>query len=142
MDIHRLSQGCSQVFILTEAKTFWFVHFSSVFSVEDLGSVPEVGAGPGGGDLFDMIASREKVRDLLRKLRADKAPGVDELSPRLLLHFPEEILDPVCMLFEKSLREGRVPEDWRRANVVLIYKAGDRGKAKNYRASESNLSVM
>ena len=60
-----------------------------------------------------MIVSREKVRDLLRKLRADKAPGVDELSPRLLLHFPEEILDPVCMLFEKSLREGRVPEDWR-----------------------------
>ena len=37
------------------------------------------------------------------------------------------------MLFEKSLREGRVPEDWRRANVVPIYKAGDRGKAKNYR---------
>jgi hypothetical protein len=59
----------------------------------------EVGGGPGGGDLFDMIVSREKVRDLLRKLRADKAPGVDELSPRLLLHFPEEILDPsVCCL--------------------------------------------
>ena len=36
------------------------------------------------------------------------------------------------MLFDKSLREGRVPEDWRRANVVPIYKAGDRGKAKNY----------
>ena len=52
---------------------------------------------------------------------------------RLLLHFPDEILDPVCMLFEKSLREGRVPEDWRRAIVVPIYKAGDRGKAKNYR---------
>ena len=62
----------------------------------------------------------------------DKAPGVDELSPRLLLHFPDEILVPVCMLFEKSLREGQVPEDWRRANVVPIYKAGT-GKAKNYR---------
>ena len=67
-----------------------------------------MGGGPGGGDLFDMIVSREKVRDLLRKLRADKAPGVDELSPRLLLHFPEEIFDPVCMLFEKSLSEERV----------------------------------
>ena len=70
---------------------------------------------------------------MLSKLRADKASGVDELSPRLLLHFPDEILVPVCMLFEKSLREGQVPEDWRRANVVPIYKAGDRGKAKNYR---------
>ena len=50
-----------------------------------------------------------------------------------MLHFPDEILAPVCMLFEKSLREGKVLEDWRRANVVPVYKAGDRGKAKNYR---------
>ena len=46
-------------------------YFSSVFSVEDLGSVPEVGGGPGHGNLSDMIVSREKVRDLLGKLRAD-----------------------------------------------------------------------
>ena len=81
----------------------------------------------------DLIVSCEKVRDLLAKRRADKAAGVDELSPRLLLHFPDEILVPVCMLFEKSLREGRVPENWRQANSVPIYKSGDRGKAKNYR---------
>ena len=31
------------------------------------------------------------------------------------------------------MREGRVPEDWRRANVVPIYKTGDKGKTKNYR---------
>ena len=36
------------------------VYFSSVFSMEDLGSVPEVGGGPGGGNLFDMIVSRER----------------------------------------------------------------------------------
>ena len=30
------------------------------------------------------------------------------------------------MLFEKSLKGGGVPEDW-------IYKAGDRGKARNYK---------
>ena len=76
-----------------------------------------------------MIVSSEKVRDLLARLRTDKAPGVAELSPRLL-HFPDEILIQVCMLFEKSLREGRVPEDWRRANIVPIHKSGDRGKAK------------
>ena len=108
-------------------------YFSSVFSVEDVGSIPEAVGGSGVGGLSDLIVSRKKVRELLAKLRADKAPGVDELFPRLLLHFPDEILVPVCVLFEKSLREGRVPEDWRRANVVPIYKSGDRGKAKNYR---------
>ena len=99
-------------------------YFSSVFSREDLASIPEVDGGPAGGGLFDMVISREKARDMLSKLRADKASGVDELSPRLLLHFQDEILVPVCMLFEKSLREGQVPEDWRRANVVPIYKVG------------------
>ena len=29
----------------------------------------------------------------------DKASGVDELSPRLLLHFPDEILVLVCNLY-------------------------------------------
>ena len=108
-------------------------YFSSVFSLEDMSSLPEVGGGRAREELSDMAMSREKVWGLLGRFRADKAPGVDELSSRLMLHFPDEILAPVCMLFEKSLREGRVPEDWRRANVVPIYKAGDRAKAKNYR---------
>ena len=100
-----------------------------------MGSIPEVDEDAGGGAwvLTDMIVYRKKVRDLLGGLRADKAPGVDELSPRLLLHFANEILAPVCELFEKLLREGKVPDDWRQANVVPIYKAGDRGKVKNYR---------
>ena len=108
-------------------------YFGSVFSSEDLENLPEVDGGLAGERLLDMVISREKVRDMLGRLRANKAPGLDDLSPRLLLHFPDEILVPVCMLFEKSLKEGQVPEDWRRANVVPIYKAGDRGRARNYR---------
>ena len=38
-----------------------------------------------------MVISREKVRDLLGKLRADKAAGVDELSPRMMLHFENDV---------------------------------------------------
>ena len=82
-------------------------YFSSMFSREDLVSIPKVDGGPAGGGLFDIVISREKVRDMLSKLRADKASGVDELSPRLLLHFPDEILVPVCMLFDKSLSNRR-----------------------------------
>ena len=72
-------------------------YFSSVFSREDLESIPE-GLGVVTGGLCDVVVSQEKVRDLLGKLRADKAPGVDELSPRLLLLIQDEILVPVCMI--------------------------------------------
>ena len=101
-------------------------YFSSVFSREDLVSSPVVDGGPAGGGLFDMVVSREKVRDMLRKLRADKAPGVDELSPRLLLHFPDEILVPVCMLFEKSPREGFLRIGGRQMCQFIKWQTGER----------------
>jgi len=37
------------------------------------------------------------------------------------------------MLFKKVLREETVPSDWRDANVVSIFKAGQRCVAANYR---------
>ena len=109
-------------------------YFSSVFSRSGGFGEHSGRPGMGCGGRGEIEVSRVKVRELLGKLRADKAPGVDELSPRLFLHIPDGILAPVCMIFEKSLREGRVPEDWRKANVVPIYKTGDRGKTKNYRS--------
>ena len=110
-------------------------YFGSVFSREDLDCIPEVGRKnelPAGG-LNYIIITYEMVRKELRKLRADKSPGVDELSPRLLLHVQEEICYPLWRLFLLTLREGKVPDDWKRANVVPIFKAGSRAKAENYR---------
>ena len=37
-------------------------YFSSVFSSEDLESMPEVEGGRAGGELLDMVVSRKKVR--------------------------------------------------------------------------------
>ena len=37
------------------------------------------------------------------------------------------------MLFKKSLAEGVVPEDWKRANVSPIYKKRKKNIAENYR---------
>ena len=38
-------------------------------------------------------------------------------------------MDPV----QKSLQEGAVPDDWKRANVTPIFKKGSRGLLENYR---------
>ena len=40
---------------------------------------------------------------------------------------------PISILFNKSMSEGKVPEDWRRANIVPIFKAGSRNKPENFR---------
>ena len=36
-------------------------------------------------------------------------------------------------MFNLSLREGTVPHEWKYANVVPIFKKGNRCKAENYR---------
>ena len=37
------------------------------------------------------------------------------------------------MLYRKSVAEGQVPEEWRQANVVPIFKKGSKMAAGNYR---------
>ena len=90
------------------------------------------GAGS-AGVLRDFDISVEDVKGKLLKLRADKSGGPDELKPRLLLNILEEISEPLCLLFNRSLKEGVVPGDWKNANVCPIFKNGSRHLAANYR---------
>ena len=45
----------------------------------------------------------------------------------------EEIAYPVTQIFNKSLKEGDVPLDWRTGNITPIFKKGSRSSAENYR---------
>ena len=57
----------------------------------------------------------------LSKLRIDKAPDVDGLLPRLMVHVENEMLSSQC-LFRMPLDSGNIPADWKRANVSPKYK--------------------
>ena len=107
-------------------------YFCSVFSREDLSNIPEV-QDRGTKRIDSVEITRDRVLRILRGLRADKSSGSDGMSPKLLLHIQDEISEPLCMLFRKSMEEGCVPEDWRRADIVPIFKAGNRNRAENYR---------
>jgi len=104
-------------------------YFSTVFTKEIVDSVPipvMMCSGNPSEALNDFQISEDMVKKKVDKLREDKAPGPDELSPRLLFHLKEQLAVPLCILFRKSLEEGRVPADWREANVTPIYKSGCR----------------
>ena len=38
----------------------------------------------------------------------------------------ESIALPVTILFNKSLNEGTIPQEWKLANVMCIHKSGDK----------------
>jgi len=107
-------------------------HFKEVYTVEDLSSVPTV---PEQDCTWKetICFSTELVFDKLQKLQTDKSPGPDGLHPMLLKECAATIAEPLSRIFQQSYETGSLPEDWRIAHVVPIFKKGDRTNRENYR---------
>ena len=70
---------------------------------------------------------------LLRGTNPHKATGPDEIPGRLLKTLSDEIVDSICLIFQASLDQGRIPTAWKQAYISPIFKKGDRHKPSNYR---------
>ena len=70
---------------------------------------------------------------MLVKLKVNRSPGIDELSPKLLKELAEELTEPVTMLYRTSLAESELPEDWLKSVISTIYKTGKKCLAENCR---------
>ena len=75
----------------------------------------------------------QNVERVLRNLDNDKAHGPDGIPARLLTETAAEISPSICALFNKSVRTGVVPDEWKLANIVPVHKKRDREHAENYR---------
>ena len=77
--------------------------------------------------------SENGVLKLLGTLKPHKAAGPDKLRPFLLKELREQIAPILVAVFRISYETGRLPEDWKCANVAPIFKKGSKHKAENYR---------
>ena len=66
-------------------------------------------------------------------LKPGKAAGPDKLKPLLLKELRDEIASIIKVIFEKSLQTGKLPSEWVTANVMPVFKKGDKSLAANYR---------
>ena len=107
--------------------------FESVFTTEDDSELPDPPVYDFDSKLEDFNISVEKVKKQLANLNTGKAAGPDGLHPLLLAKAADSLAIPVTMLFQKSLSEGKVPDDWRCAHVCPVYKKGSKMQANNYR---------
>ena len=80
-----------------------------------------------------IIITASGVFKLLRNINPGKAPGPDNLSPRVFKELVDVIADPLTRIFRVSLANGQIAEAWKRANVTPIFKKGQKHMCANYR---------
>ena len=106
--------------------------FSSVFTREDKDNIPSKGPSP-YPSMPDIQVTPKGVQKLLKELNPYKATGPDEVPSRILQVGALELAPALVKLYQYSIDTGEVPQDWRDANVVPIFKKGDRHQPSNYR---------
>ena len=105
--------------------------FQQVFTKETLFEKP---TNVEGRVYMDEIKiTKSEIYKILEDLDGDKAMGPDEVSARLLKVCREELIEPIYDIIRCSLETGEVPVEWKRAEVIPIYKSGRREEPLNYR---------
>ena len=83
--------------------------------------------------LREVVCSDSEVFDELRKLRPDVAIGLDDIFSMVLRSCAQSLCYPLTSIFNLSLSQGVVPDDWKISNVTPVYKSGDTALTSNYR---------
>ena len=83
--------------------------------------------------LNSIILTPVEVESVLKSLSIGKTSGPNGLSNRILKELPKELALPLCVLFNRSLRQGELPCQWREANVCPIHEKDDPSLVRNYR---------
>jgi hypothetical protein len=107
--------------------------FTSVFTNEPDGTIPELPRVNITEAMEELIITREMVTKILRKLKIEKSPGPDGLHPRFLKELADQLSYPITIIYQTSMRDMELPEEWKQGKISAIFKKGNRKSAKNYR---------
>ena len=112
-------------------------YFNSVFKSDDCAPLHEDcfrGDFDVGADVLNNVEiSPAIVLKFLEQLNICKSCGPDNVTSRLLKECANSIASPLCTLFNKQLRSGCFPKMWKVANLVPVFKSGDKEMVENYR---------
>ena len=121
-----ISDGFQMAEVLNE-------YFSSDFTTEDVNSLPVPFEGNKSEHLGQLFVTPEMIAKKIKKMKVNKSPGVDGITPKLLLEIVEQISTPLAFFFNLSLEEGIIPSEWKVANITPLFMKGSRNKPDNYR---------
>ena len=88
---------------------------------------------PSNTVLDNIVLTDSDVEDVLKLLNTNKACGPDLVNPRLLKEGSEILSNHLSRVFNLSLCTSHFPAVWKQANVVPVFKKGEKTEVSNYR---------
>ena len=92
--------------------------------------------------MFDIDFDQTTVQRLLSNINSNKAQGPDGIHGKILKNCTTGLAFPLTKLFKVSYNSGYIPQEWKLANVVPIFKKGDKCQVENYRPISLTCLVM
>ena len=93
-------------------------------------------------DFLDLQFHSEDIFNILKMLNANKAAGPDGIHGKVLKSCARSLAYPLSILFNLSFVTGCIPQDWKLASVVPVFKKGDKSSVENYRPISLTSLVM
>ena len=84
-------------------------------------------------DFIFANVTHQSVLECLSRLKSKKSTGNDKISTSLLKEIMPSVLNPIVHLFNLSLKTGYIPDHYKQAKVIPIYKSLDKEDFTNYR---------
>ena len=106
--------------------------FQSVFTKENLNNCPNKG-NSSYQTMSDIKINCKGVTKLLKNQNIHKATGPDSIPSFILKSAADQLAPILTDIFQTSIDTGEVPQDWRDANIVPLFKKDERHLASNYR---------
>lgn len=82
---------------------------------------------------FKYHITHDAIFNVLRTLDLNKGVGPDLVSPIFLKQCAEFLVDPLYMIYSKSVEENVFPDAWKTGYITPIFKSGSKRDVKNYR---------
>lgn len=107
--------------------------FTSVFTIDDNTLVPNIFPLPDHTTFKFREITIDEIKKKINKLKPNKSPGPDQCHPLVLKELVEAIAIPLHIIFNLSIKTGKVPLNWKSGNITPIFKKGSRLLPSNYR---------
>ena len=84
-------------------------------------------------DAYDIDFSCTRIKNLFDNINVNKAPGPDGIHGNVLKFCSMSLCRPLSIIFKLCYNTGIIPSEWKSANIVPIYKQGDKAVVSNHR---------